>query len=374
MRHQLIDKLVDFLKHQPQRPNSKQALIAWIYAFLLKESASSLFQETLEPIVDASFPIINPESTDLLAHQTVSISTPEFLLDVVLLDAITTKNQTKTVIQTIAQLEAVLSYQRRNNMSMAPRDGRPAYLLLLSTNPKVTLGELAQYQKNNNQLFSMHHGAYYQPQQQGIYHGKNMFKLQSTFEFEWRINHQANYHFCLPEIQLPIDFKQNQYISNQETRLELPRGTYREILTNIAQNELKNNTVEVQELINLFSKQTERAFQKQLQSQEYRELSSAEKEQLLSLAMNSFRGKGNAGACYAQIHIHTINDKHRIHFGGLKSPTSDKNLFVIVNPPSDNKARYGQYKRLKITAFDADKHQGYDIFFGKKGDLQKILS
>ena len=98
MRHQLIDKLVDFLKHQPQRPNSKQALVAWIYAFLLKEPSAALFRETSEPIVDASFPIINQESTDLLAHQTVSISTPEFLLDVVLLDAIITKNQTKTVI------------------------------------------------------------------------------------------------------------------------------------------------------------------------------------------------------------------------------------------------------------------------------------
>jgi hypothetical protein len=113
---------------------------------------------------------------------------------------------------------------------------------------------------------------------------------------------------------------------------------------------------------------------KQLQSPEYTDFSSTQKEQLLALAMNSFQGKGNAGACYAQIHIHTINDKHRIHFGGLKSPTSDKNLFVIVNPPSDNKARYGQYKRLKITAFDPDLHPGYEIYFGKKGDIQKILS
>jgi hypothetical protein len=374
VQNQTLAKLVDFLKHQPERPNSKQALVAWIYAFLLKESSSNIFRETLEPIVDASFPIINPESTDLLAHQTVSISTPEFLLDVVLLDGITAKNQTKTVIQTIAQLEAVLSYQRRNNMSMAPSGGLPTYLLLLSTNPKVAFGESERYQNNKNQLFSMYHGAYYQPKQQGFYHGKDVLKLQSTFEFEWRINHQADYHFCLAEIQLPIDFNQNKYVSNQQTRLELPRGAYREILANIAQKELKYNIVEVEELIELFSKHTERAFQKQLQSHEYRELSSAEKEQLLSLAMNSFRGKGNAGACYAQIHIHTINDKHRIHFGGLKSPKSDKNLFVILNPPAEDKARYGQYKRLKITAFDAELHQGYDIYFGKKGDLQKILS
>ena len=374
MRHQLIDKLVDFLKHQPQRPNSKQALVAWIYAFLLKEPSAAMFRDATEPIVDASFPIINRESTDLLAHQTVSISTPEFLLDVVLLDALTTKNQTKTVIQTIAQLEAVLSYQRRNNISMAPSDGLPTYLLLLSTNPKVAFGESERYQNNKNQLFSMHHGAYYQPQQQGFYHGKDVLKLQSTFEFEWRINHQADYHFCLTEIKLPIDFNQNSTAPSQQTRLELPRGTYRDILANIAQKELKNNTVEVQELINLFSKHTERAFMKQLQSPEYTDFSSTQKEQLLALAMNSFQGKGNAGACYAQIHIHTINDKHRIHFGGLKSPTSDKNLFVIVNPPSEDKARYGQYKRLKITAFDPDLHQGYDIYFGKKGDIQKILS
>jgi hypothetical protein len=47
---------------------------------------------------------------------------------------------------------------------------------------------------------------------------------------------------------------------------------------------------------------------------------------------------------------------------------------VIVNPHSEDKARYGQYKRLKITAFDPELHQGYDIYFGKKGDIQKILS
>lgn len=373
MQNQTLAKLIDFLKHQPQRPNSKQALVAWIYAFLLKESSSSLFKETIEPIVDAFFPIVNPQATDLLAHQTVCISTSEFLLDIILLDGITTKNQTKTVIQTIAQLEAVLSYQRRNNMSMAPSGGLPTYLLLLSTDPKVAFGDLQRNRLDSNPIFSMHHGAYYSDNTTPFFHGKDLLKLQSTFEFEWRVNHQADYHFCLAEIQLPIDFNQNKYASNRQTRLELPRGAYREILANIAQNELKHNIVEVEELIELFSKHTERAFQKQLQSQEYRELSSAEKEQLLSLAMNSFRGKGNAGACYAQIHIHTINDKHRIHFGGLKSPTSDKNLFVILNPPGEDKARYGQYKRLKITAFDAEKHQGYDIFFGKKDDLQKIV-
>lgn len=374
MRHQLIAKIVDFLKHQPQRPNSKQALVAWIYALLLKEPLSSLFREAAEPMVDASFPIVNAESTDLRAHHTVSISTPEFLLEIILLDALTTKNQTKTVIQTIAQLEAVLSYQRRNKMGMASSDGLPAYLLLLSTNPQVAFGELLRYQNNKNQLFSMHHGAYYQPQQTGFYHGKDMLKLQSTFEFEWRINHQADYHFCLSELKPPVDFKPNLSIQNQQTRLELPRGSYRDILANIAQKELKHNTVAVQELINLFRKYTERAFLKQLQNLEYQDLNSTEKEQLLSLAMNSFQGKGNAGACYAQIHIHTINDKHRIHFGGLKTPTSEKNLFVILNPPSENKAKYGQYKRLQITAFDPELHQGYEIYFGKKDDIQKIIS
>ena len=374
MRHQLIAKLLDFLKHQPQRPNSKQALVAWIYAFLLKEPSAVMFREFAEPIVDASFPIVNQEFPDLLAHQTVSISTPEFLLDVVLLDEISTKNQTKTVIQTIAQLEAVMAWQQIRQNDANRNQQRTAYLLLLSTNPKMAFGESERYQNNKNQLFSMHHGAYYQPQQQDFYHGKDVLKLQSTFEFEWRINHRADYHFCLTEIKLPIDFNQNATAPRQQTRLELPRGTYRDILSNIAQNELKHNIVEVEVLIEQFSKHTERAFQKQLQSQEYGELSSTQKEQLLALAMNSFQGKGNAGACYAQIHIHTINDKHRIHFGGLKSPTSDKNLFVIVNPPSEDKARYGQYKRLKITAFDPDLHQGYEIYFGKKGDIQKILS
>ena len=374
MRHQLIAKLLDFLKHQPQRPNSKQALVAWIYAFLLKEPSAVMFREFAEPIVDASFPIVNQEFPDLLAHQTVSISTPEFLLDVVLLDEISTKNQTKTVIQTIAQLEAVMAWQQIRQNDANRNQQRTAYLLLLSTNPKMAFGESERYQNNKNQLFSMHHGAYYQPQQQDFYHGKEVLKLQSTFEFEWRINHQADYHFCLTEIKLPIDFNQKSTAPSQQTRLELPRGTYRDILANIAQNELKHNIVEVEVLIEQFSKHTERAFQKQLQSQEYGELSSTQKEQLLALAMNSFRGKGNAGACYAQIHIHTINDKHRIHFGGLKSPTSDKNLFVIVNPPSEDKARYGQYKRLKITAFNPELHQGYEIYFGKKGDIQKILT
>ena len=374
MQNQTLAKLVDFLKHQPERPNSKQALVAWIYAFLLKESASSLFKETLEPTVDASFPIVNPQATDLLAQQTVCISTSEFLLDIILLDGITAKNQTKTVIQTITQLEAILSYQRRQENRMASNRSRPAYLLLLSTDPKVAFGDLQRNGHDSNPIFSMHHGAYYSDNTTPFFHGKDLLKLQSTFEFEWRVNHQADYHFCLAEIQLPIDFNQNKYVTNHQTRLELPRGAYREILANIAHNELKHNIVEVEVLIEQFSKHTERAFQKQLQSQEYGELSSTQKEQLLALAMNSFQGKGNAGACYAQIHIHTINDKHRIHFGGLKSPTSDKNLFVIVNPPSDNKARYGQYKRLKITAFNPELHQGYEIYFGKKGDIQKILT
>lgn len=218
MRHQLIGKLVDFLKHQPQRPNSKQALVAWIYAFLLKESSSSLFKETVEPIVDASFPIVNPQATDLLAYQTVCISTSEFLLDTILLDGITAKNQTKTVIQTIAQLEAILCYQRRNNMRMAPSGGLPTYLLLLSTDPKVAYGDLQRNHLDSNPMFSMHHGAYYSDNATAFFHGKDLLKLQSTFEFEWRVNHQADYHFCLAEIQLPIDFNQNKYVTNQQTR------------------------------------------------------------------------------------------------------------------------------------------------------------
>ena len=130
----------------------------------------------------------------------------------------------------------------------------------------------------------------------------------------------------------------------------------------------------MQELIKLFSKYTEHTFRKQLDSPEFRDLSVDEKEQLLSLAMNSFQGKGNSGACYAQIHIHTINDKHRIHFGGIKTPTPEKNLFVILNPPNENESKYGRYKQLKITAFIPEKHKDYDIYFGKKDDIQKILS
>jgi hypothetical protein len=157
-------------------------------------------------------------------------------------------------------------------------------------------------------------------------------------------------------------------------RLELPRGTYRDILANIAAAELNHRDVTIEELIHIFSKYTEMAFSKQLNRPEFRHLNPNDKQQLLDLAMNSFQGKGNSGACYAQIHIHTINDKHRIHFGGLKSPGPDKNLFVILNPPDEDRNQYGRYKHLRITAFKPEKHAGYNIYFGKKGDIQKILS
>ena len=368
-----IAKLIDFLKFQPERPNTNQALVAWIYAFLLKESQESLFINEYTPKVDASFPVVNTINSDMLAHNTVSISTPDFLLEIVLLDAISTKNQTKTVIQAIANLEAIMSFQHFR--STRNTNNHPlSYLLLLSKDPKQAYSELPQSRNDKNQLFSLHHGSFYGGQQSGFYHGKDMLQLKSRFEFEWRFNREADYHFCLTELKFPIDFKNDQPTAIQKSRLELPRGTYRNILADIAQHELNHRTVSVQELIELFSKYTEHTFRKQLDSPEFRDLSVDEKEQLLSLAMNSFQGKGNSGACYAQIHIHTINDKHRIHFGGIKTPTPEKNLFVILNPPNENESKYGRYKQLKITAFIPEKHKDYDIYFGKKDDIQKILS
>jgi len=367
-----VAKLIGFLKSHPERPNTHQALVAWIYAFLLNESKDSLFVNDYTPKVDASFPVVSTINADILAHHTVSISTSEFLLEIVLLDAITTKNQTKTVIQAIAKLEAIMAFQQ--SRSIRKTNPKQAYLLILSTDPKQAYSQLPQYRNNENQPFSLHHGSYYGGYQAGYYHGKDMLKLQSKFEFEWRINHEANYHFCLTELKFPIDFKNDQPTAIQKSRLELPRGAYRNILAQIAQNELHHRSVQVQELIELFSKYTEQIFRKQLDSPDFRDLKAEEKEQLLLLAMNSFQGKGNSGACYAQIHIHTINDKHRIHFGGIKTPTPEKNLFVILNPPQENEPKYGRYKQLQITQYIPEKHKDYDIYFGKKGAIQKILS
>jgi hypothetical protein len=367
-----IAKLIEFLKSHPERPNTHQALVAWIYAFLLNESKDSLFVDDYMPKVDASFPVVSTINADILAHHTVSISTSEFLLEIVLLDAITTKNQTKTVIQAIANLEAIMAFQQ--SRSIKKTNHTTAYLLILSTDPKQAYSQLPQYRNNQNQLFSLHHGAYYSGNQNSFYHGKDMLKLQSKFEFEWRINHQANYNFCITELKLPVDFKRDTPTTNPKLRLELPRGTYRDILANIAANELNMRKVSIQELIELFSHETEKAFERQLRSDAYRHLSPNDKQQLLELAMNSFQGKGNSGACYAQIHIHTINDKHRIHFGGLKSPSADRNLFVILDPPKENQSKYGSYKKLTITAFNPEIHRGYDVFYGKKDDIQKILS
>ena len=367
-----VAKLVDFLKFQPERPNTNQALVAWIYAFLLNERKESLFVDEYTPKVDASFPVVNTINADILAHHTVSISTSEFLLEIILLDAISTKNQTKTVIQAIANLEAIMAYQQfRSTRNSNPT---PAYILILSTDPKQAFSSLPNARNNRNQPFSLHHGSFYGGQQSGFYHGKDMLTLQSKFEFEWRFNHQADYHFCLTELKFPIDFKNNQHTAIQKSRLELPRGAYRNILAQIAQNELHHRSVQVQELIELFSKYTEQIFRKQLDSPDFRHLKAEEKEQLLLLAMNSFQGKGNSGACYAQIHIHTINDKHRIHFGGIKTPTPEKNLFVILNPPQENEPKYGRYQQLQITQYIPEKHKDYDIYFGKKGAIQKILS
>lgn len=371
MQNISVAKLIDFLKFQPERPNSNQALVAWIYAFLLKERKASLFDDEYTPKVDASFPVVSAVNTDMLAHNTVSISTPEFLLEIVLLDAISTKNQTKTVIQAIASLEAIMAYQQfrsTKNKNSPPQ----SYLLLLSTNPKQAYSELPQYQNDKNQLFSLHHGSYYGGEQSGSYHGKDMLQLKSKFEFEWRFNREADYHFCLTELKFPEDFRNDTSRAIQKSRLELPRGAYRDILAQIAQNELHLRSVTVQELIELFRKYTEYTFRKQLNNPEFRDLSAKEKEQLLLLAMNSFQGKGNSGACYAQIHIHTINDKHRIHFGGLKSATAEKNLFVILNPPKENESKYGRYKQLKITQYIPEKHKDYDIYFGKKGAIQNL--
>jgi hypothetical protein len=367
-----VAKLIEFLKSHPERPNTHQALVAWIYAFLLNESKDSLFVDDYTPKVDASFPVVSNINADILAHHTVSISTSEFLLEIVLLDAITTKNQTKTVIQAIANLEAIMAFQQSRSIRIT--NPKQAYLLILSTDPKQAYSQLPQYRNNENQPFSLHHGSYYGGYQAGYYHGKDMLKLQSKFEFEWRINHEANYHFCLTELKLPIDFNHDIPNTNTKLRLELPRGTYRDILANIAAAELNHRDVTIEELIHIFSKYTAMAFSKQLNRPEFRHLNPTDKQQLLDLAMNSFQGKGNSGACYAQIHIHTINDKHRIHFGGLKSPGPDKNLFVILNPPDENRNQYGRYKHLRITAFKPEKHAGYNIYFGKKGDIQKILS
>jgi hypothetical protein len=265
-----------------------------------------------------------------------------------------------------------MAYQKfRSTRNVNPT---PAYLLILSTDAKQAFSSLPNARNNRNQPFSLHHGSFYGGQQSGFYHGKDMLTLQSKFEFEWRINHQADYHFCLTELKFPIDFKNDQPKKDQKSRLELPRGAYRNILAQIAQNELHHRSVQVQELIELFSKYTEQIFRKQLDSPDFRDLKAEEKEQLLLLAMNSFQGKGNSGACYAQIHIHTINDKHRIHFGGIKTPTPEKNLFVILNPPKENEPKYGRYKQLQITQYIPENHQDYDIYFGKKGAIQKILS
>jgi hypothetical protein len=265
-----------------------------------------------------------------------------------------------------------MAYQQfRSTRNVNPT---PAYILILSTDPKQAFSSLPNARNNRNQPFSLHHGSFYGGQQSGFYHGKDMLTLQSKFEFEWRINHQADYHFCLTELKFPIDFKNDQPTAIQKSRLELPRGAYRNILAQIAQNELHHRSVQVQELIELFSKYTEQIFRKQLDSPDFRDLKAEEKEQLLLLAMNSFQGKGNSGACYAQIHIHTINDKHRIHFGGIKTPTPEKNLFVILNPPQENEPKYGRYKQLQITQYIPEKHKDYDIYFGKKGAIQKILS
>jgi hypothetical protein len=107
-----VAKLVDFLKFQPERPNTNPALVAWIYAFLLNERKESLFVDEYTPKVDASFPVVSTINADILAHHTVSISTSEFLLEIILLYAVSTKNQTKTVIQAIANLEAIMAYQQ----------------------------------------------------------------------------------------------------------------------------------------------------------------------------------------------------------------------------------------------------------------------
>lgn len=377
VQYRTIASLIDFLKHQPLKPNSKQELVAWIYNYLIQESNTDSSERSNQNLffdfpqtnirIDASYPIRNEKS------QLVSISTPEFLLEVILLDTLTTKNQTKTVIQTIEQLEAVMMHQRMNDLIERYEKPTPSYLLLLSTDIKQAYTQTPDYY-SDKQLFSLHHGAYYSGNQNSFYHGKDMLKLQSKFEFEWRINHQANYNFCLTELKLPVDFKRDIPTTNPKLRLELPRGTYRDILANIAANELYMRKVSIQELIELFSHETEKAFERQLRSDVYRHLSPTDKQQLLDLAMNSFQGKGNSGACYAQIHIHTINDKHRIHFGGMKSPSADKNLFVILDQPKENQTKYGSYKKLTITAFNPEIHRGYDIFFGKKGDIQKILS
>lgn len=377
VQYRTIASLVDFLKHQPLKPNSKQELVAWIYNYLIQESKTDSSERSNQnPFfefpqtnirIDASYPIRNEKS------QLISISTPEFLLEIILLDTLTTKNQTKTVIQTIEQLEAVMMHQGMSDLTDRYEKPTPAYLLLLSTDIKQAYSQTPDYY-SDKQLFSLHHGAYYSGNQNSFYHGKDMLKLQTKFEFEWRINHQANYNFCLTQLQLPLDFKREIPTNNTKLRLELPRGTYRDILANIAAAELNHRDVTIEELIHIFSKYTEMAFSKQLNRPEFQHLQAAEKQQLLDLAMNSFQGKGNSGACYAQIHIHTINDKHRIHFGGMKSPSADKNLFVILDLPNENQTKYGSYKKLTITAFNPEIHRGYDIFYGKKGDIQKTLS
>ena len=164
------------LKHQPQRPNSKQALEAWVYAFLRNENHNRTVscKEALQPGIDASFPFLRNTGSEKLEQIRIDISTPAFLLHVTYLDELTVKMRTKTVIQTIANLEAVSLWLQRKSYLTDNPEYTPPYLLMLSAHGEGGIERLSPYQSADNQLFSMHHGAYYRGEESGIYHGKEM--------------------------------------------------------------------------------------------------------------------------------------------------------------------------------------------------------
>ena len=372
MYSEIIQQLQHFLKNQPQAPNSQRELLSWLFVELqskqfnkhpfnypnaVLETSEWQFDDHIR--IDQSFP-----TNQRNEHITVTLTYKDILIEVLLLNEASAKRKVQSTLLAIEKLEKIAqrTYQK-------PK----AILVLLTTDASLAQPDFYTERTQQFNGFSIQHGAYYTGNQTPHYHGTEILQLQSNFEFEWKHNRIAPFFFCIAPIEFPKEFSHSDRPNTQKLKLELPRGSYREILNHIAKSKLLNRSASIEELTKWFIDETQLRLQKALDGGEYKERSATEKQQMMDLAMNSFQGKGNSGACYAQIHIHTVNDKHRIHFGGMKKPSSDKNLFVILNPPEEGKSNYGGYRKLIVAAYSPEKHSDYPIYFGKKDALQKTF-